>query len=285
MTVASRGAVCRYLVLRAQEGAPGGDAASAALAQLEALEPEPEPEEPPAFHVNVMTPAGTQSRVTLRPDSTIAELKALVAQQEGMEATVAVHRLFSPTGGPELQNTATLRESGISSSSLLLLSPPEPPELQAEGGATGAGVGGGAAAAAAAGVVDAPPTRLKRRVSFSESLQELMADEESPVVDPLEHAEGPLKENDGPSVDSALLDRLIVAFFEKGNIRSADGVTAFVGQEHLTKSGAAVAQRLEYIVETLKSGRRVGLLPSNARLGPEHSVRLARLLDYLNAAL
>ena len=27
--------------------------------------------------------------------------------------------------------------------------------------------------------------------------------------------------------------------------------------------------------------RRVGLLPSNARLGPEHSPRLQRLLDYL----
>jgi hypothetical protein len=283
MASPSSGAARRYLVLRAQEGA-SDDVASVALAQLETLEPEPEPEpeESPAFHVNVMTPAGMQSRVTLRPDSTIAELKALVAQQEGMEAT-AVHRLFSPTGGPELQNTSTLRGNGISSSSLLLLSPPEPHSLRAEGSAAGAGISGGAAAASV--TVDArPPARLKRQVSFSESLQELVADDESVVV-PLEHAEGPLKENDGPSIDSALLDRLIVAFFEKGNIRSADGVTAFVGQQDLSKSGAAVAQRLEYIVETLKSGRRVGLLPSNARLGPEHSVRLERLLDYLNAAL
>ena len=57
-------------------------------------------------------------------------------------------------------------------------------------------------------------------MSFAESLQERVADgDANPVA--LEHAEGPLKGNDGPSVDSALLDRLIVAFFEKGNIRSA----------------------------------------------------------------
>jgi hypothetical protein len=288
-----------YLVLRAQEGTPSGDEP----------EPEPEPLEPPAFQVNVMTPAGTQCRVTLHPDSTIGDLKALVAEQDGMEAS-AVHRLFSPTGGPELQNAATLSQSGISDSSLLLLSPPEGRVEEGAtsaaagvggggggGGSTGGGSGGssaaaggggggggGGAAAAVAGSTDAPPTRLKRRVSFSESLQERVADDETAKT-PLEHAEGPLKENDGPSIDSALLDRLIVAFFEKGNIRSADGVTAFVGQEDLNRSGAAVAERLEYIIETLRSGRRVGLLPSNARLGPEHSVRLARLLDYLNAAL
>ncbi len=33
------------------------------------------------------------------------------------------------------------------------------------------------------------------------------------------------------------------------------------------------------------TGSRVGLLPSNARLGPEHSVRLARLLEYVSEAL
>ena len=82
-----------------------------------------------------------------------------------------------------------------------------------------------------------------------------------------------------------LLDRLIVAFFEKGNIRSAEGVVAFVGAPALEQSGSSVAQRLEAIVETLRSGSRVGLLPSNARLGPEHSVRLARLLEYVSEAL
>ena len=140
---------------------------------------------------------------------------------------------------------------------------------------------GGAAAAPA----PAPaPARLKRRVSFAESLQERVADgDANPVA--LEHAEGPLKGNDGPSVDSALLDRLIVAFFEKGNIRSAEGVVAFVGAPALEQSGSSVAQRLEAIVETLRSGSRVGLLPSNARLGPEHSVRLARLLEYVSEAL
>jgi hypothetical protein len=278
-----------YLVLRAQEGTPSGDEP----------EPEPEPLGSAALQVNVMSPAGTQCRITMRPDDTVGELKALVAQQDGMEAS-AVHRLFSPTGGPELQNMATLRQCGISDSSLLLLSQPECADggsgrtsdtssgdvavtsVVAQAGGDGAEerkAGGGSASA-----VDAPRTRLKRRVSFSESLQERVADDESAMV-PLEHAEGPLKENDGPSVDSALLDRLIVAFFEKGNIRSADGVREFVGQENLSTSGASVAERLEYIVETLRSGRRVGLLPSNARLGPEHSVRLARLLDYLKAAL
>lgn len=273
-----------YLVLRAQDGTPTGDEP----------EPEPEPLGSAALQINVMSPAGNQCRITMRPDQTVGELKALVAQHDGMEAS-AVHRLFSPTGGPELQNMATLRQCGISDSSLLLLSPPERDADDGSGrtsDTSSAGVaqgGGGAAGDRSAGggsatAVDAPPTRLKRRVSFSESLQELVADDESTTM-PLEHAEGPLKENDGPSVDSALLDRLIVAFFEKGNIRSADGVREFVGQDNLSASGASVAERLEYIVETLRSGRRVGLLPSNARLGPEHSVRLARLLEYLKAAL
>ena len=282
-----------YLVLRAQESKPSGDEP----------EPEPEPElvEEAALQVNVMSPAGNQCRVTMRPDNTVGELKALVAQQDGMQAS-AVHRLFLPTGGPELQNMATLRQCGISDTSLLLLPPPECDTDGAAGCTTDTSSGGVAVAAVvpqaggdggagemmaggdAASALDAPPTRLKRRVSFSESLQERVADDESLQM-PLEHAEGPLKENDGPSVDSALLDRLIVAFFEKGNIRSADGVRDFVGTENLSASGEAVAERLEYIVETLRSGRRVGLLPSNARLGPEHSIRLARLLEFLNAAL
>eukprot|EP01048_Picozoa_sp_COSAG05_P020803 COSAG05_NODE_3646_length_1936_cov_1.980403_1_plen_181_part_00 len=141
----------------------------------------------------------------------------------------------------------------------------------------GGGGGGGAIAA-----IPAHGAVLRRSVSFSSASQERIAEEHCSGA---ASSTGETKDNDGPSIDSALLDRLVVAFFEKGNIRSPEGVVSFVGSEQLEHSGPAVAARLEQIVETLRSGRRVGLLPSNARLGPEHSVRLARLLEYLVTAM
>ena len=122
----------------------------------------------------------------------------------------------------------------------------------------------------------APSPRQGRRVVFADSLRERGVD-----VD----VDAALKGVDGPNVDTALLDRLVVAFVEKGNIRSAEGVVAFVGAPALEQSGPAVAQRLEAIIETLRSGSIVSILPSNVRLRPMHSVRLARLLEYLKEAL
>ena len=41
----------------------------------------------------------------------------------------------------------------------------------------------------------------------------------------------------------------------QGTIRSADGVISFVGADSLRASGPQVAERLQGIVDTLKSGR------------------------------
>ena len=39
------------------------------------------------------------------------------------------------------------------------------------------------------------------------------------------------------------------------------------------------------MLDKMRGGGRVGLLPSNARLGPEHAPRLQKLSDWLNASL
>jgi len=93
------------------------------------------------------------------------------------------------------------------------------------------------------------------------------------------------KTNDGPGPASALLDRLIVAYFEKRNIHSAEDVQRFVGPEELERSGRVVAERLEQIIATLRSGENVGILPSASRLNPNHIRPLTLLLRYLTAAL
>jgi hypothetical protein len=241
------------------------------------VDPEPEPEEAivrslAAYSVSVMAPSGAQTRVAVSASTTVASVKESVARAGG-EVTPEYH-MFGATGQTELQNSATMAECGIVTDSLLLLSAPElgfPLDRAAP-----------SVPPAVYPVASSTSSTLRRSVSFSERSQERIADDSSWAVN---HFEGETKGNDGPSADSALLDRLIVAFFEKGNIRSAEGVRSFVGSAELDASGPAVAERLEQIVETLRGGRRVGLLPSNARLGPEHAVRLGMLLKYLNQAL
>lgn len=245
-----------YVVLRPEDSVRG-------------FHPEPESEHIPGFSVSVMTASGMQIRVPTSTGSTVGQVKDIVAQAGG-DVTPA-HCMFSANGGPELPNGQTLGDLGVANGTLLLISAPQ---LSLE-----LGIDAGAAQTPA--VAERLPSRpLKRSVSFSAASLERITEESSASVE-----QGTTKGNDGPSVDSALLDRLVVAFFEKGSIRSADGVRSFVGSDELNLSGPAVAARLEQIVDTLRSGRRVGLLPSNARLGPEHSVRLARLLEYLQTSL
>lgn len=88
---------------------------------------------------------------------------------------------------------------------------------------------------------------------------------------------------DGPRPESILLNDLILAFFERGQINGPEDL-----RMHLTVAPILlhkqVEVRLRRVVETIADaadGHAVGLLPSNVRLSTEHLIHLTELLGWM----
>ena len=206
---------------------------------------ESQPSEP-GMQLRIALPGGGESRLVVPPRCTVGELKARLAAEGTTGA--ADGRLFRTGGGPELTEAAQLASCCPDGQLALVVSEPvAQPAEPAAAAAAGPAVGSPEPCVP-------PPAAGKKRLTFLDShevrITIIETDEFGDTGDPrrlqsinmifydrgLRVRERPppppnrlpvpsltaalcaadrTKLHDGPSTDSALLDKLIVAFFEK----------------------------------------------------------------------
>ena len=91
-----------------------------------------------------------------------------------------------------------------------------------------------------------------------------------------------MKGFDGPDAVTVAIEKVILNKFE-GPGRVPNDEDKFLYENGVLNQGlvAEIIKRLKDIVDLLNHGHSVGLLPSNAKLKPQHATHLGKIIDAL----